>query len=869
MRNVFSFCSITAVFCVCSLLGLAARAYEVENLTKLTDGPIGESGCTFNTSGTKIAYRNLHSPYFWANCDIWVMNIDGSGKAQITTDSRGEFDPRFAPDGRITYNKEFGSNDYDLWIVNADGSSPHLLIGGPYRQTLCRWHHNGNEIVYSSEYQWGGPLEIWTADSDGFGKIRLTDHAVDGYGQNNPVYSRSGNLIAYANYATSSANANIWVMNSDGSGKHQITFDTSGQNPMFWWPDDSRIGYVQDGDLWLHNFSTSKDELLPISMVSGNLGWCDLSPDGTKLVFDWADVSGQHIWIGDVTSGSQEPELVVFDTGFLPSVHGFDFANWGSIGDWYGHCVGMTFAAFNYFRLEIDPASCPEWINKLYIEWLQLKYLAATSFLNMVDTLLQGQIPMSSTEVQTQYAAIRWLIEQGVPCPIIMAKETTLESHAVLAYKIIEISTPEVTYHQVYIYDNVYPGENLLNLQIEERNGTWKFGSDGAYQRFFVVNTSQIEASVNDFPLLLTLYSPVTLRITDPDGLTLAEDQSEIDGAYYRIIDTDADGHDEQLAIFLWPKEGSHYVEVIPNPNALTTDTYSLEVTSGSKTVILAENIPIKDIPPQPYIIRVTEDGIVPIIPATVDFNPDTLNLKSKGKWITCYIELPVGHGYETEQIDVTSLMLNSQIGAEAHPTEIGDYDSDRIPDLMVKFDRQAVAQMLEAGIQKFYLTGQLSDGTLFTGMDMIRVLTSKGGKDNKGNKGSKKAASGFNMAGTEENLEPTDDDAASEAFEPEEAIGFMLFEAGAIIEELGPASFNSEESAVELANGIDFVFAILDEGMYFEALAVLETDILQRTDGCANIGKPDENDWITSFEGQALVYPLVLETIELIESLI
>ena len=56
---------------------------------------------------------------------------------------------------------------------------------------------------------------------------------------------------------------------------------------------------------------------------------------------------------------------------------------------------------------------------------------------------------------------------------------------------------------------------------------------------------------------------------------------------------------------------------------------------------------------------------------------------------------------------------------------------------------------------------------------------------------------------------------------------------------------------------------------MYFEALVVLEDDILVRTDGCATIGEPDEDDWITSFEGQEAVYPLVLETIEFLESLI
>ena len=56
---------------------------------------------------------------------------------------------------------------------------------------------------------------------------------------------------------------------------------------------------------------------------------------------------------------------------------------------------------------------------------------------------------------------------------------------------------------------------------------------------------------------------------------------------------------------------------------------------------------------------------------------------------------------------------------------------------------------------------------------------------------------------------------------------------------------------------------------MYAESLILLEDDILQRMDGCANIGQPDDDDWITSIEGQALLYTRIVETIELLESLL
>jgi hypothetical protein len=109
-------------------------------------------------------------------------------------------------------------------------------------------------------------------------------------------------------------------------------------------------------------------------------------------------------------------------------------------------------------------------------------------------------------------------------------------------------------------------------------------------------------------------------------------------------------------------------------------------------------------------------------IEAGVDIDPDTLNLQSKGKWITCYIELP--EGYDVGAIDVSSVMLNEAVPAELRPIQIGDYDADGIADLMVKFDRAAVQALLEVGdAVEITITGELTDGTAFEASDTIRVI--------------------------------------------------------------------------------------------------------------------------------------------------
>jgi len=120
---------------------------------------------------------------------------------------------------------------------------------------------------------------------------------------------------------------------------------------------------------------------------------------------------------------------------------------------------------------------------------------------------------------------------------------------------------------------------------------------------------------------------------------------------------------------------------------------------------------------------------IPPTIGATVDINPDTLNLRSRGKWITAYIELP--DGYDVGDIDVSSILLNGTIRVDPEaPTTIGDYDSDDIPDLMVKFKLTEVVVLILNCIEpeeKFdeailTITGTIN-GIPFEGSDTIRII--------------------------------------------------------------------------------------------------------------------------------------------------
>ena len=129
-------------------------------------------------------------------------------------------------------------------------------------------------------------------------------------------------------------------------------------------------------------------------------------------------------------------------------------------------------------------------------------------------------------------------------------------------------------------------------------------------------------------------------------------------------------------------------------------------------------------------------------IQATIDIDPDTLNLKSNGGWITAYIELIDSYTvYDISDLSTISLITppgdpvqNAVSVDPTDPSTIGDYDGDNVPDLMVKFDRGAVISLMgttdglddgtgTASQIKLTIMGQVSDGTYFSGEDIVSVI--------------------------------------------------------------------------------------------------------------------------------------------------
>jgi parallel beta-helix repeat protein len=151
------------------------------------------------------------------------------------------------------------------------------------------------------------------------------------------------------------------------------------------------------------------------------------------------------------------------------------------------------------------------------------------------------------------------------------------------------------------------------------------------------------------------------------------------------------------------------YVETgspIIDGNTFTDNDYGIYYLGGSNPVITNNT----------FTDNVVD--IYSIVLATLDVDPNTLNLKSKGKWVTAYITLP--EGMEASDIEFDTISLGD--GTFEVGGDYGELDSN---ECMAKFDRSELEDQIGGPNEALELTlkGELSDGTPLTGSDAIRVI--------------------------------------------------------------------------------------------------------------------------------------------------
>lgn len=248
---------------------------------------------------------------------IYTMNPDGTDVRCLTEKPGWYENPRWSPDGtRIAYNEiVYGAPDdppeYQLWMMNADGSSPELI----HNDSLwgASWSPDGKKIAFM------------TATNGDLVVMDLATREVDKLIELGtiPVWSPDGDAIAYEPLRLPSDR--LYLVDPMTKKKWEIDLRNERLEilhkhwaPMAWSPDGEKIAFLglEKGRNWwgIYVMDSDGSDVDEICASDGNdlaAIWPTWSPDGKQIMFE----TRRGIEVANIDGGPLTP---INPDGFQP-----------------------------------------------------------------------------------------------------------------------------------------------------------------------------------------------------------------------------------------------------------------------------------------------------------------------------------------------------------------------------------------------------------------------------------------------------------------------------------------------------------------------------------------------------------------------
>lgn len=223
--------------------------------------------------------------------DIWVVNADGTDPTNLTnTPDTREVDPAWSPDGTLIAFTRLSELGGDIWVMNADGSNQTNLTNSPESDFLADWSPNGAQLVFVREVPGQSistQFDIFTMNADGTNQVNITNADTD---ELEPAWSPAGDRIAFA----AVRNGDWEIVTTDTAGGNEVTLTVTTQEDRSpqWSPTGSMIVWMSqfdepccgDWEIWAMNADGSGATNLTENPAGD--WYASWSPDGTLILFE-------------------------------------------------------------------------------------------------------------------------------------------------------------------------------------------------------------------------------------------------------------------------------------------------------------------------------------------------------------------------------------------------------------------------------------------------------------------------------------------------------------------------------------------------------------------------------------------------------
>ncbi len=133
-----------------------------QNLRQLTPNSEAiDDWAAFSPDGSQVAFGSSRDGDF----DIYVMQSDGTQTRRLTESPGIDMRPAWSPDGRWIAFTSMRDGNYEIYAVRSDGSRLRRLTNDPGRDDFAQWHPDGRRLLTISERE--GATDLYVFDVAG------------------------------------------------------------------------------------------------------------------------------------------------------------------------------------------------------------------------------------------------------------------------------------------------------------------------------------------------------------------------------------------------------------------------------------------------------------------------------------------------------------------------------------------------------------------------------------------------------------------------------------------------------------------------------------------------------------------------------
>jgi TolB protein len=218
------------------------------------------------------------------------MLFSQAAERALTNNSGDNRHPWWSPNGEQLVFESSRDGDWELFIIDRDGSSEEQLTINNYEDRNPSWHPNGDKILFESNRSGNFSLYVLNLYDRSVEPITLEDFH---YEPTTARYSPDGKYIAFsADAEPGEAALNLYKTSAEGGKVEQLT--TAAYRSFYgaWSPDSQQLVFFsrrdtrgEQDELYIMNIDEPDSLAKRISTYPENDFCPHWSADGSRLVF--------------------------------------------------------------------------------------------------------------------------------------------------------------------------------------------------------------------------------------------------------------------------------------------------------------------------------------------------------------------------------------------------------------------------------------------------------------------------------------------------------------------------------------------------------------------------------------------------------